>query len=582
MSAEERSKLNRNRLIVLALCLTFGFSVIVAQLIKYQMFMHDELKAKGDRYRVRTLPIDPPRGLIFDLNGQPLAMNTLYWEVSVDPPMVTNDEEKLEVLTVQLSELLDLPPDEVFAALASKEDWILLKRFARPEVGEQIIALDANGVHCRPLPKRVYPSGSLFAHVLGIVTDAGRGFFGIEEYHNQLLMGSAGQIEYEQDPSGFPLPIPALGINPPKMSTSLILTLDSNIQYIVEQELQRALELYNAESGTIIVLDPKTGGILANVSYPSYDPNASSRENLEGLADPAVSSLWEPGSIFKIVTWAAGLDTGTITPGTSFLDDGTMEVVGRTIRNWDKRGHGRVTMIDGLVESLNTVAAFISTSMGKDTFYGYLRRFGFGDLTDVDLAAEGPGIMKLPGDSNWFPSELGTNSFGQGIAVTPMQMVSAASAVANGGLLMKPHIVHQYLKVDEEGEQRVIQVEPRVARRAISEETARTVTNLLVEVVDQGATKAQIPGYRVAGKTGTAQVPTPYGYHATDTIASFIGYAPADDPAFIVLVKLDRPRESPWGSQTAAPTFKAVAEQLLVYMHVPPDAIRVAESSNGP
>ena len=232
---------------------------------------------------------------------------------------------------------------------------------------------------------------------------------------------------------------------------------------------------------------------------------------------------------------------------------------------------------DGLVSSLNTVAAFISTSTGKDRFYTYLRRFGFGQLTEIDLENEGPGMMKLPGDSDWFPSELGTNSFGQGIAVTPIQMISAVAAVANRGMLMKPHVVHQFITSDETtGQERIITVEPMAVRRTISQETAETLTNMMVQVIERGATKAQVPGYRIAGKTGTAQIPTAYGYHPTDTIASFIGFAPADDPRFIVLIKLDRPSESPWGSQTAAPTFQAIAQQLFVYMQIPPDDIRMA------
>jgi cell division protein FtsI/penicillin-binding protein 2 len=238
-------------------------------------------------------------------------------------------------------------------------------------------------------------------------------------------------------------------------------------------------------------------------------------------------------------------------------------------------------MEEGLIKSLNTVAAFISTSVGKEQFYLYLRRFGIGNLTDVDLASEGPGMMKLPGDSNWFPSELGTNSFGQGIALTPMQMIVAASAVANRGLLMKPHVVRQYIKDEGDGRRRVIQVEPSIKRVAISEATAQTLTNMLVEVVERGATKARVPGYRIAGKTGTAQIPTAYGYHPTDTIASFIGYAPAYNPQFIVLVKLDKPQASPWGSQTAAPTFRAIAERLFVYMHIPPDDMSVAQNPVG-
>jgi cell division protein FtsI/penicillin-binding protein 2 len=286
--------------------------------------------------------------------------------------------------------------------------------------------------------------------------------------------------------------------------------------------------------------------------------------------------MWEPGSIFKIVTWAAGLDSGTISPGTTFYDEGALEVGGRVIRNWDRQGHGLVTMTDGLVQSLNTVAAFTSTSMGKESFYTYLRRFGFGTITGVDLDSEGPGMVKQPGDPNWFPSDLGTNSFGQGIAVTPMQMVAAVAAVANRGTLMKPQIVSEYVAKEESGS-RMVPIEPGIVRRAISQETAETMTNLLVRVVEEGAVKAQVPGYRIAGKTGTAQIPAPYGYEPDSTIASFVGYAPADDPQFIVLVKLDRPTASPWGSQTAAPTFKAIAERLFAYMQIPPDEIRLAQ-----
>jgi len=235
-------------------------------------------------------------------------------------------------------------------------------------------------------------------------------------------------------------------------------------------------------------------------------------------------------------------------------------------------------MTEALARSLNTIAAYISTTLGKDQFYTYVRRFGFGDLTGVDLASEGPGMIKLPGDANWFPSDLGTNSFGQGIAVTPMQMVTAVAAVANQGRLMKPYMVQQLITEHERGKGvETVQVEPKLERQAISKEAAETLTDMLVEVVEQQATEARIPGYRIAGKTGTAEIPTAFGYDATDTIVSFVGYAPADDPQFIVLVKLDRPRTSRWAVLTAAPAFRAITERLLVHLQIPPDDIRLAQ-----
>jgi cell division protein FtsI/penicillin-binding protein 2 len=574
MSAGKTATIDSRRLVVLVCCLTFGFTVVVGRLVYYQVFLHEELAVKASTQRTWEKELPSRRGYITDVNGHILALDVIEWEISVSPTLVVNPVE----LADRLSELLGLPGDKVFAALTAEEPWIQLATGVAYEVGEEIASLEAAGITCAPHPRRYYPEGSLVAHLLGIVNTTGDGFYGVEGYYNQLLRGNRGVRRVEQDPVGEELPIPPLGETPSEAGTSLILTLDRNIQYIAEQELRRALEEFGAESGTVLIMAPQTGAILAAVSYPSYDPNDFVHADPDLLSDPSVSKMWEPGSIFKIMTWAAGLDSGTISPGTTFYDEGALEVGGRVIQNWDRRGHGQVTMTEGLIQSLNTVAAFTSTSMGKDRFYTYLRRFGFGTLTNVDLASEGPGMMKLPGDSNWFPSELGTNSFGQGIAVTPMQMIVAASAVANRGTLMKPHIVHQFVAKDPDGEgQQWFQVEPMSVRRAISPETAETLITMLVGVVEDGPSKAQVPGYRIAGKTGTAQIPTPYGYHPTDTIGSFVGFAPADDPQFIVLVKLDKPTASPWGSQTAAPTFRAIAERLFAYLQIPPDEIRLAQ-----
>ena len=572
MTSGKPLPMNPRRLLVLIGCLVFGVTVIVGRLVYYQVIKHVELQREADEQRTREKEQPPSRGYIADVNGHILALDVMEWDVSVSPTLVYDRAEMAD----RLSELLGLPRAEVSATLTAEAPWIQLATGVDYETGELIASLQADGIMCDPQPQRFYPEGDLTAHVLGIVNSTSTGFYGVEGYYNQLLRGNNGQRRFEQNATGQELPIPPLGEIPSQAGTSLILTLDRNVQFIAEQELQRALETYDAEGGTVVIMEPQTGAILAAVSYPSYDPNDFAHADPELLSDPVVSKMWEPGSIFKIITWAAGLDSGTISPGTTFYDEGTLEIGGRVIYNSDRQGHGLVTMADGLVQSLNTVAAFASTSMGKESFYTYLRRFGFGKLTEVDLDSEGPGMMKQPGDPDWFPSDLGTNSFGQGIAVTPMQMIAAVSAVANQGILMKPHIVSEYV-VKEEAGTRTVPVEPEVVRHAISKETAETLTGLLVQVVEEGAVKAQVSGYRIAGKTGTAEIPTPYGYDPEDTIASFVGYAPADDPQFIVLVKLDRPTASPWGSQTAAPTFKAIAERLFAYMQIPPDEIRLAQ-----
>ncbi len=356
----------------------------------------------------------------------------------------------------------------------------------------------------------------------------------------------------------------------PQDGTHLVLTLDRNVQYLVEQELAKAVAQYQADGGTIIVMDPKTGAILAMANYPSYDPNRF-YEALELHTNPAVSHQYEPGSVFKILTMAAGLDTGIVTPDSTLYDGGAIEVGGIVIQNPDRRAHGLVNMTDVLAYSLNVGIAYVSTSLGEETFYAYLKRFGCGDHTGIDLNGEVAGTIKEPGSREWYESDLGTNSFGQGVAVTPLQMITAVAAVANRGLMMRPYVVERIV-----GEQGVIVTQPTVVRQVISPRTAEQLTDMLVEAVERGTELATVPGYDIAGKTGTAQIPVGDHYDPELTIASFVGYAPADDPRFIVLVKIDKPRLDPWGAEVAAPVFRAIAERLFVLLDVPPDSVRLA------
>jgi cell division protein FtsI/penicillin-binding protein 2 len=574
MSSYEEQQTSQHRLTVLGLCLTFGLAVLLAQLFRYQVILHPRLKQKVIEQRVNTKVLVPERGRITDANNYLLAVDVSYWEIAASPDLISDPD----ALADQLATLLRQDRAELHEKLTSSSKWVLLARNVPQAVGEAVASLEAGGLICTPKFRRAYPMHDLVAHSIGIVNITGHGFYGVEGYYDAFLRGITGTLEFEAGPMGEVLPIAFRTLRAPQPGMDLILTLDLNIQHIAQQELQRALDRFEAKSGTVIVMDPKTGAILAHVSLPTYDPNEYATAEPSLLADPSVSRMWEPGSVFKIITWGAGLDAGIITPDMEVFDEGEMEVGGRVIANADRKAHREVTMTEALVQSLNTVAAYISTSLGKDRFYNYVRRFGFGDLTGVDLASEGPGMMKYPGDSNWFPSELGTNSFGQGIAVTPVQMIAAAAAVANDGVLMKPYIVHQLIGKDQEGNAKeVVQVEPTIVRQAISKEAARELTEILVKVVERKATEARVPGYRIAGKTGTAQIPTPFGYERKDTIVSFVGYAPADDPQFIVLVKLDRPRTSRWAAHTAAPAFGAIAERLIAYLQIPPDEFRLAE-----
>jgi cell division protein FtsI/penicillin-binding protein 2 len=349
------------------------------------------------------------------------------------------------------------------------------------------------------------------------------------------------------------------------------------MQAIAERELARAVVQYEAEGGSILVMDPRTGAILAMACWPTYDPNKFAEvfeEHPEWLPNQAVSLLYEPGSVIKVLIVAMGLEVGVITPSSTYNDTGSIAVDGAIIRNSDRQAHGTTTITRMLQKSLNLGAVNIALMLGQDRFYRYMSDFGFGQPTGITLANEEAGLLSLPTkDKNWRRWNLATNSFGQGMAATPLQVLTAIAAVANGGLLMKPYIVEQI----RDGQQ-VTRMGPTVVRRVISAQTAREVTQMLVEVVNGEVVKAAVPGYAVAGKTGTSQVPVAEGYHPTWTIASFVGYVPADDPQLVVLVKLDKPHPQigPHASEVAAPVFKRVVEQLLPYLDVPPDKVRLS------
>jgi cell division protein FtsI/penicillin-binding protein 2 len=433
-------------------------------------------------------------------------------------------------------------------------------------VGESLIEWDIVGIKAEQRTKRMYPDGKLAAHILGFVNDNGYGFYGVEGYYDTMLRGTPGYQRGERSPFGEFIPLGASHFVPPVSGPSLYLTVERGVQSFIEVEIERSVIKYQAQRGSIVVMNPKTGAILGIANYPSYDPNNYSLSNERLFADPVVSEQYEPGSVFKIITMAAGLDANVVLPEMTIYDGGAIEVGGRIIYNWDRKSHDMVNMTDILAKSLNVGIAQVAVALGKERFYTYVKRFGFGRLVEVDLGSEGPGTLKTPKDSTWHESDLGANSFGQGIAATPIQIASGIAAIANKGLLMKPYVVQRI--VDQE---RDVEVKPIVVRRAVSEKTALTLTDMLVNALEQSDSEARLPGYRVAGKTGTAEIPIPGGYHPTLTLASFVGYLPADDPEVVILVIIDRPTTSRWGSETASPTFRRVAEQLVVLLNIPPD-----------
>lgn len=556
----------RKRIYVVLVVMSATGLALIGQLIRWQIIEHHQFVAMAEAEHRDEIVITPRRGEIQDRAGYLLATNVTQYDISASPKIISNPAKTAD----RLATLLDMPTEELTDILTGDETWVPIAQGVPQTVGETLLKWDIVGLKAEPRTKRIYPEGSLGAHLVGFVNDNGYGFYGVEGYYDTMLRGVPGFQKGERSPFGELIPLGVSHFVPPVGGATLQLTLDRGVQHFIEEEIEQAVRTYRAQQGSVVVLNPKTGAILGMASYPTYDPNNYATTSEELFTNPIVSEQYEPGSVFKIVTMAAGLDANVVLPETTLYDGGAIEVGGRVIYNWDRQAHKMVDMTDILAKSLNVGIAQVAMALGKERFYMYIKRFGFGRLTEVDLGSEGPGTIKTPKISTWHESDLATNSFGQGIAVTPIQIAGAVAAIANKGLLMKPYIVQRI--IDSE---RDVEVQPIVVRRAVSEQSAATLTNMMVDALEEAGSRALVPGYRVAGKTGTAEIPIPGGYHPTLTLASFAGYLPADDPQVVILVIIDRPSTSRWGSQTAAPTFRRLAQQLVILLNIPPDEVRL-------
>jgi len=523
----------------------------------------------------------PDRGEIYDRNGHLLAGNKTVYEVSVD----LNNVKDKHAIALTVGVQLGLNPDTLYSQMMNPPDGVqtlVLADFVdsdkaamlqqiKAETDKQAAAAghasSLTGLGFRAHPQRSYPEGALASNVLGFVTREGRGYFGVEEKYNDLLAGNKVNVTVPTDPSK------AVDIPRVPNGTTLILTINRDLQAATEQILDESLTKYGAQHGTIVVMDPRTGEILSLASSPRMDINQfwnyTSIFHNASEYDRAISMPYEPGSVIKVLTMAAALDSGTVVPSSTYLDTGALLIGGATIHNWDMQAWGIQDMVGCLQHSLNICMATLSEKMGAQNFYGYMNRFGIGHLTGVDLAGEAAGRLKVPGDGDWYPVDLATNAFGQGVSVTPIQLLMAASSVANNGRMVTPHILYAMLR-----DGRQYNVSAQYAGSPITANTAHTLSQMLATSLENEASGALVPGYRIAGKTGTAQIPTQFGYDSALTNASFIGWGPVDDPKFMIYVWLEKPTASIWGSDTAAPTFALVAQKTILMLNIPPDNIR--------
>lgn len=507
----------------------------------------------------------PRRGKILDSNNKELAVNLEAYSIYLRPKEVKEPRKLVDVL----SKHLGLTRDEVLNLVSSKKPFVWVKRLVEPDVASKIKEMNIGGIGFIEEPKRIYPNGHLAGQVLGFTDIDSRGIEGVEYYLDEVLAGKPGKVVVKKDARGRQILSEPFdfGTEESISGADVILTLNSQIQYIVERELKEGVERVKAEKGMVVVMNPETGEVIAMASYPFLDPNNFKRYGDEVRRNLTVWYSFEPGSTIKPFLVAAALEEGVVSPSTMFdCENGRRRISGAVIR--DVHPYKVLSVSDTLRLSSNICASKIAEALGKDRFYKYLEGFGFGQKTGIDLPGESSGIVTKP--KQWGPVELATLSFGQGISVTVLQLATALSAIANGGYLIKPYIVKKVM--DPEGNV-LKENEAEVRRRVISYETARKVTEMLEAVVEDGTGKnALVPGYRVAGKTGTAQVPNPQtgGYYSDRHISSFIGFAPSDDPRITVVVVVVNPKTSFYGGVVAAPIFKEIVEKSLFYLGVPP------------
>lgn len=555
-SSDSLAARSRQRLVMLATVLLAAVCLIIGRLAYWQVLAEDQILS-GDQVSVRTLM--PRRGAIFDRRGYPLAVELYTYKVEASPNQI---EDPAEVAR-QLATWLDQPIEDIWNTIRDPEQkYAVVARNVDVETGEAIEALDLDGIDLAIEPERNYPNGTLAGHLFGFLNQEGVASYGLEEYYDRELRGRKGHLSSA-----------ALqhSLVPARDGYDLVLTIDRVIQAMVEEKLAAGIEEYSATGGTVVVMNPKTSAILALANHPPFDPNEYATTPEERWANPAIAAQYEPGSVVKVLTLAAGLDAGVIAPDSTYQDVGTISYGGARISNWDRIAHGETSIARMLQLSLNLGAVHIADALGRDRFYSYMQNFGLGQPTGVDLAGEIPGLLRTPKDHTWYTADLATNSFGQGMATTPLQMTAAVAAIANDGRLMRPFTVQRIM----DGDTVIRETKPTVIRQVVSSKAANDTTELMASVVDEEVHQALVPGYTVAGKTGTAQIPVAGGYDPTDTMASFAGFAPADDPEFIMLVKLDRP-DKHRGSWTAAPLFQDIAVELVRLLGVPPDQVRSA------
>ena len=581
-----RPDASRQRVSLVVLALVIWMLIIGGRLVHLQVRQHERLSDRARRQQQQAARTNALRGLILDRRGRELARS-----LDVDSFFAVPDDKLNTGETArQVAAALDMDSAPLRARLEegqkAQRKFVWLARQLDAEQAAKVHELQLAGVHAVKEPKRYYPNGALAAHVLGYVGTDDEGLAGIELFQNAALGGDAGKTVFDKDARRKVFNSFAVEAQP---GQSIVLTIDQNIQYQAERALASAVAATRAKAGTALVLDPRTGEILALANAPTFDPNGAKKIAADVRTNQALQHIYEPGSTFKIVAYSAAIEEKLVRP-TDLIDCqmGSINLFGRTIR--DTHAYGALTITEALAKSSNVAAIKLGLRVGKERMYDYITRFGFGHKTGIELAGETRGLVRPP--ARWQPASMGSIAMGQEIGVTPIQMAASFAAIANDGLRVAPHLVKEVR--DANGV--VIQTTTPESHRVVSAETARTLRPMLESVTLSGTAKlAQLDGYTAAGKTGTAQKidPKTRAYSKSKYVASFVGFAPVENPAVVIIVVIDEPAGSYYGGTVAAPVFREIAESVLPYLDVAPDTefktpanevenlARVASSSDG-
>ena len=560
---DDREKWARVRIVIIGTFFGLLFLSVTIRAFYLQIIQHEDMLKRAEKQHQRIVPLTPARGAIMDRNGTPLAVSVEMDSCYAEPHHI----QDIDGTAAVLAPLLGTSKNEIVRKLTTSKHFIWLERRLTPEIAVRVKNMKLRGIGFVKENKRFYPNIEIASHVLGFTGQEPNGLEGIELKYDTTILGNTGFLVTERDNLGRDITVKNTIIKNTSPGKNVILTLDKNIQYITEKELAKAVTESGAKNGMALVMETGSGRILAMANFPSFNPNAYSKYSQAELRNRTVADSFEPGSTFKVFLIAAALEEKIIKPADSFnCENGSYKIADRTIH--DTHSYGRLSVADVLKYSSNIGAAKIGLKLGDERLFHYLKNFGFGERTGVDLPGESPGNLR--DKRRWYGVELANISFGQGVSASAIQLTSAISAVANGGNLMKPYIVERIL--DDSG-QEVQKFEPQTLHRVISQETAQQMTKMMETVTSNGGTgtSAAVEGFRVAGKTGTAQkvdsVTRRYGAKRT---ASFVGFIPADKPRLTILVVVDEPKTSQYGGVVAAPAFRAIAQNTLAYLKVAP------------